>query len=53
MAVPESMTYEEAQKKASSAKLTFSRSYEVVGDDGVGVNVVTKSYYNSRRAKNQ
>lgn len=53
VAVPESMTYEEAQKKASSAKLTFSRSYEVLGDDGVGVNVVTKSYYNSLRAKNQ
>lgn len=53
VAVPESMTFEEAQKKASSAKLTFSRSYEVVGDDGVPVNVVTKSYYNSKRAENQ
>jgi len=53
VAVPESMTYEEARKKVSSAKLTYSRSYEVVGDDDVAVNVVTKAYYNSRRAKNQ
>ena len=53
VAEAESMTYEEAQKKVSSAKLTFSRSYEIADGDGVPVNVVTKSYYNSARTKNQ
>ena len=53
VAVPESMTYDEARKKVSSAKLTFSRSYEVVGDDDVAVNVVTKAYYNRKRREMQ
>ena len=53
VAVPESMTYDEARKKVSSAKLTYSRSYEVVGDDDVAVNVVTKAYYNRKRREKQ
>jgi len=53
VAVPESMTYDEARKKVSSAKLTYSRSYEVVGDDDVAVNVVTKAYYNRKRREMQ
>lgn len=53
VAVPESMTYDEARKKVSSAKLTYSRSYEVVGDDDVAVNVVTKAYYNCKRREMQ
>lgn len=53
VAVPESMTYVEARKKVSSAKLTYSRSYEVVGDDDVAVNIVTKAYYNRKRREKQ
>ena len=53
VAVPESMTYDEARKKVSSAKLTYSRSYEVVGDDDVAVNIVTKAYYNRKRREMQ
>lgn len=53
VAVPESMTYDEARKKVSSAKLTYSRSYEVVGDDDVAVNIVTKAYYNRKRREKQ
>lgn len=45
----ERMTYEEAQKKVSSAKLTFSRSYEIVLDDATVCNSLTKSYYNRSR----
>jgi hypothetical protein len=45
----ERMTYAEAQKKVSSAKLTFSRSFEIVTDDGDVCNTMTKSYYNSKR----
>ena len=45
----ERMTYEEAQKKVSSAKLTFSRSYEVLNDAGDVCNTLSKSYYNSKR----
>lgn len=45
----ERMTYEEAQKKVSSAKLTFSRSYEVLDDACDVCNTLTKSYYNSKR----
>ena len=53
VAVPESMTYDEARKKVSSAKLTYFRSYEVVGDDDVAVNIVTKAYYNRKRREKQ
>ena len=49
VAVPESMTYDEARKKVSSAKLTFSRSYEIVLDDDTVCNSLTKSYYNRSR----
>ena len=49
VAVPESMTYDEARKKVSSAKLTFSRSYEVLNDAGDVCNTLSKSYYNSKR----
>ncbi len=46
----EKMTYSEAKEKVSSAKLTFSRSYAVVDDDdGSTVNVISKSYYNTKR----
>lgn len=45
----EQMGYEEAQKKVSSDKLTFSRTYEVLDDGGEVCNTLTKSYYNSRR----
>lgn len=47
--IQEQMTYEEAQKKVSSDKLTFSRTYEVLNDSGDVCNTLTKSYYNSRR----
>lgn len=45
----EYMTREQAQKKVSSAKETFSRSFEIVGDDGLVLNRIYKSYYNSKR----
>ena len=45
----EHMTAGEARKKASSGKLTFSRSYEIVGDDGRVANALRKDYYNSKR----
>ena len=45
----ERMTYAEAKRKVSSAKLTFSRSYEVLDDAGDVCNTLTKSYYNSKR----
>lgn len=44
----ERMTYGEAQKKVSSAKLTFSRSYEI-SDNHTVCNTITKAYYNSKR----
>ena len=47
--IVEQMSYEEAQKKVSSDKLTFSRTYEVLNDSGDVCNTLTKSYYNSRR----
>lgn len=45
----ETMTLEQAKEKVSSAKLTYSCSYEVVGDDGVVVNTCSKAYYNTKR----
>ena len=45
----ERMTLEDARKKVSSAKLTFSRSYEVVTDSGEVCNAFTKEYYNRMR----
>lgn len=45
----EQMAYEDAQKKVSSDKLTFSRTYEVLNDSGDVCNTLTKTYYNSRR----
>ena len=45
----EIMTLAEAKEKVSSAKLTYSTAYEIVGDDGDVVNRIIKSYYNSKR----
>ena len=58
----EQMTAQEAKKKVSSAKLTFSRTYEVVSETSSGyagtggatdvpksVNIIRKDYYNSKR----
>lgn len=47
--IVEHMSYSEAKEKASSAKLTFSRSYEVLSSTGVIANVVRKDYYNTKR----
>ena len=43
------MTAGEAKKKVSSAKLTFSRVFEVVDDSGRVTNTLAKEYYNSKR----
>lgn len=45
----EIMTLAEAKEKVSSAKLTYSCAYEVLGDDGQVVNRISKSYYNRLR----
>lgn len=45
----EVMTLAEAREKVSSAKLTYSCAYEIIGDDGDVVNRIVKSYYNSKR----
>lgn len=45
----EIMTLAEAKEKVSSAKLTYSSAYEIIGEDGQIVNRITKSYYNSKR----
>lgn len=45
----EMMSYSEARKKASSAKLTFSRSYEILDEGGKRLNALRKDYYNSKR----
>ena len=45
----ELMTASQAKEKVSSAKLTYSCSYEIVGDDGAVVNSLCKSYYNTKR----
>lgn len=50
--VVEHMSLLEAKKKVSSAKLTFSRSFEIVSD-GVVVNTIRKEYYNDYRQKKQ
>jgi len=47
--VVEKMTYLEAKEKVRSAKQTFSRTYEVVDEDGSVINAICKTYYNSRR----
>lgn len=44
----ERMTLSDAKKKVRSAKQTFSRAYEIVADDGASINIVCKSYYNSK-----
>lgn len=49
--VVERTTYELAQKKVSSAKETFSRSFEILGVDGCVVNTISKSFYNSKILK--
>lgn len=51
--VVERMMLSEAKEKVRSAKQTFSRAYEVVADDGTVINVICKTYYNSRRKSNQ
>lgn len=45
----EIMTLAEATEKVSSAKLTYSSAYEIIGDDGQVVNRISKSYYNRKR----
>jgi hypothetical protein len=45
----EVMTASQAKEKVSSAKLTYSCSYEIVGDDGAVVNSCRKDYYNTKR----
>lgn len=45
----EVMTLQQAKEKVSSAKLTYSCAYEIVGDDGVVVNTLGKRYYNTKR----
>lgn len=45
----EVMTLQQAKEKVSSAKLTYSCSYAIVGDDGAVVNSLVKSYYNTKR----
>ncbi len=45
----ETMTFSQAKEKVSSAKLTYSCSYEVVDDDGVVLNTLSKRYYNTKR----
>lgn len=45
----EIMTLAEAKEKVSSAKLTYSSAYEIVGEDGTVHNRIIKSYYNSKR----
>lgn len=45
----EIMTLAEAKEKVSSAKLTYSSAYEIIGEDGEIVNRIIKSYYNSKR----
>ena len=49
----EKMQYGAVKKKMSSAKLTFSRTYEIVADDGSVSNTLSKYYYNSKPKKNQ
>lgn len=43
----ETMTYAQAKKKVSSAKLTFSNAVELSDDDFS--NLIAKEYYNSKR----
>ena len=43
----------QAKEKVSSAKLTYSCAYDVVGDDGAVVNTLSKCYYNTIRKLNQ
>lgn len=47
--IVEEMTAKEAKEKISSAKLTFSRAYEIVCEDEKIVNALRKDYYNSKR----
>ena len=49
----EIMTHAEAKEKVRSAKQTFSRAYEILGDDGEVINRICKSYYNARRIQKQ
>lgn len=46
----EYMSREQAQKKVSSAKETFSCAFEIVSDDGQIVNRISKAYYNILRS---
>lgn len=45
----ERMLYSEAKEKVRSAKQTFSCAYDVVSDDGLVINTICKTYYNSIR----
>lgn len=45
----EYMSREKAEKKVCSAKQTFSRTYEILDDTGAVCNILSKTYYNSKR----
>lgn len=47
----EYMTEKKAKEKVSAATETFSRTLEILDNDGMVVNVISKSYYNSKRKK--
>lgn len=49
----EYMSAELAEKKVSAGTETFSRCYEILDDDGVSLNTIRKTYYNSKRQKKQ
>lgn len=50
--IVEYMPYEQAEKKATAATVTFERSYIVADEHGV-VNTISKAYYNTKRKANQ
>ncbi|MDR1193460.1 MAG: hypothetical protein LBK98_04700 [Peptococcaceae bacterium] len=47
--ISEWLTYKEASEKASAATETFSRTYEIMDDDGEKINTITKKYFNTKR----
>ena len=49
----EMMTQKNAQKKVSAATETFSCEFEILDDDGVVINAISKRYYNTKRQKKQ
>lgn len=51
--VVEMMSQMNAQKKVSAATETFSCEFEILDDDGVVINAISKRYYNTKREKKQ